>query len=363
MLRTKHEAWHQFLERLDADLQQAKEKYEEMRERLIFYFERNGCQSPSEQADQTFDLVITEIAGENEIGNLTRHCFRVAQRVLQEHWFDRFVELLGEAGEKYETLHQRLMDFFARGGCPTPAEQLDETIKRVIKRMSGAKKIADPAGYCDHVARAVLHEYWLSHNEPEMYTVFWEFLGQLAFVGGNFETRLDSDPERVGENHLRIWEDLLAFFDGEDDLANEAIKRLARNIAEGRKIDNFRAFYRGIARNVRLEHWRKLKRVGEIDETVLADTRPWEPKGETEEETLEQAAQQGERQINCLRQCLKSLPREDRKLRQQYSRAGKFGREYMATRRGISRGALRLRIFHINEKLRKCLVDCLKQSQ
>jgi DNA-directed RNA polymerase specialized sigma24 family protein len=64
------------------------------------------------------------------------------------------------AGEEYEKLRARLMYFFERKGCRTPAELSDETINRVARKMEEGIEIEDLFKFSYGVARLVLLEHW-----------------------------------------------------------------------------------------------------------------------------------------------------------------------------------------------------------
>src|SRR5262245_42682437 len=64
------------------------------------------------------------------------------------------------AGEEYEKLRARLMYFFERKGCRTPAELTDETINRIARKMEEGFEIEDLFKFSYGVARLVLLEHW-----------------------------------------------------------------------------------------------------------------------------------------------------------------------------------------------------------
>jgi DNA-directed RNA polymerase specialized sigma24 family protein len=84
---------------------------------------------------------------------------------LSQEAFFRLLERLSAdpalAGEEYEKLRARLMYFFERKGCRTPAELSDETINRVARKVEeGLEIIEDMYKYSHGVARRVLQEHW-----------------------------------------------------------------------------------------------------------------------------------------------------------------------------------------------------------
>lgn len=66
-----------------------------------------------------------------------------------------------QAGEKYQLLRMRLIDFFAWRGARGGDELADETMDRVCRRLAGGEVIrADAARYVLGIARNVLREAW-----------------------------------------------------------------------------------------------------------------------------------------------------------------------------------------------------------
>jgi DNA-directed RNA polymerase specialized sigma24 family protein len=64
------------------------------------------------------------------------------------------------AGEEYEKLRTRLMYFFERKGCRSPAELSDETINRIARKVEEGFEIEDVFKFSYGVARLVLLEHW-----------------------------------------------------------------------------------------------------------------------------------------------------------------------------------------------------------
>jgi hypothetical protein len=76
---------NRLLSRLDADPVRVGEKYEEIRRRLIKFFECKRCLHPEELADHTLDRVGKKLASE-EIHNISAYAIAVARIVLLESW-------------------------------------------------------------------------------------------------------------------------------------------------------------------------------------------------------------------------------------------------------------------------------------
>ncbi len=80
--------------------------------------------------------------------------------------FDCLLNWLGprpeEAGRRYESLRQKLSEFFERQGCAPAAEWADKTFDIVGRKLAAGETIRAeaPATYCLGVARMLRMEYW-----------------------------------------------------------------------------------------------------------------------------------------------------------------------------------------------------------
>ncbi len=81
---------------------------------------------------------------------------------LDKRSFDAFLASLDEerrrAGEKYEQIRAKLINFFVWRGALSPEDNADETINRVIRKLSQGDQIRDPATYVYGIARMVALE-------------------------------------------------------------------------------------------------------------------------------------------------------------------------------------------------------------
>ncbi|MFY9608365.1 MAG: hypothetical protein WAU45_07080 [Blastocatellia bacterium] len=82
------EAFDQLLERLDADREQAGAEYENIRRKLIKFFEWHGCESPEDYTDETINRVARRI-DEGEVIHNLRGYFGGVARML---WLDLLKE-------------------------------------------------------------------------------------------------------------------------------------------------------------------------------------------------------------------------------------------------------------------------------
>jgi DNA-directed RNA polymerase specialized sigma24 family protein len=62
------------------------------------------------------------------------------------------------AGRLYENIRHKLLEFFEARGSAVPDEHADETLDRVMRRMTEGEKVENPASYCYGVAKFVWME-------------------------------------------------------------------------------------------------------------------------------------------------------------------------------------------------------------
>lgn len=83
--------------------------------------------------------------------------------VLTQDAFDcllaRFDADRERAGQKYETLRQKLIKFFEWRGCSSPADNADETMNRVSRKLENGERISNIEGYVAGVARMLCMEF------------------------------------------------------------------------------------------------------------------------------------------------------------------------------------------------------------
>ena len=78
-----HERFESFLARLDTDREAAGQRYEDLRRKLIRFFEWNSCLNADDLADETLDRVQEKLEKAN-ILNLSAYVFGVARKIRQE---------------------------------------------------------------------------------------------------------------------------------------------------------------------------------------------------------------------------------------------------------------------------------------
>ncbi len=82
------EALDGLLEQLSSDRGLAAERYEEIRRKLIIFFEFRGCLIPDEKADETINRVARRIREGQRIHtpNVASYFYGVARNVIREYW-------------------------------------------------------------------------------------------------------------------------------------------------------------------------------------------------------------------------------------------------------------------------------------
>jgi DNA-directed RNA polymerase specialized sigma24 family protein len=77
------DAFHQFLTILDPDPNRAGEKYEQIRKKLVSFFQWKRCGDAEHSADETIDRTIRKLAG-SEVHGLVPFIWGIAKRVASE---------------------------------------------------------------------------------------------------------------------------------------------------------------------------------------------------------------------------------------------------------------------------------------
>ena len=108
---------------LDADRDQAGAAYEQIRRRLIKFFECNSCPNPEDLVDETLNRVARKLAGE-EIGDVAAFAWGVAKNVVLE--------------TRKKTLKMMSISELPRGEISLPGEQDPEN--KIQKNIESEKK-------------------------------------------------------------------------------------------------------------------------------------------------------------------------------------------------------------------------------
>jgi DNA-directed RNA polymerase specialized sigma24 family protein len=166
---------------------------------------------------------------------------------------------------------------------------------------------------------------------------------------------LSADPAEARRKFERIRGDLIRILASRgcpvpEDLADEAIERVARNVPSiaPTYVGDPALYFHAVARNVHREYARGRK--------------PWPL--ENEPRATAETDETAEMNSRCLDGCLTALSDADRALILDYysrDRADKIAtRKRMAMRLGGGLNALRLRAYRIRERLFECVTRCLE---
>jgi RNA polymerase sigma factor (sigma-70 family) len=175
-----------------------------------------------------------------------------------------------------------------------------------------------------------------------------------------FLSRLNEDRELAGQEYERVRGRLILYFQCRDivraeDCADEAINRVILKLESGLQIRDLITYVFGVARMVLLETSRSQSRHQEIEEEHMVSAAI---SGEDDE---------SQRQMECLRRCLKNLPAEDRDLITQYYQEQKRAkinlRQELGQRLGIDLNALRVRAYRLRNTLQKCVRKCVQEGK
>jgi RNA polymerase sigma factor (sigma-70 family) len=165
--------------------------------------------------------------------------------------------------------------------------------------------------------------------------------------------QLDCDREHAGIKYEALRRKLVKFFEWRgctvpEDLADDTMNRIAKNLEAGEKIITLNAYCLGIARNVFLESLR---------------TRRHEKALESVPETP--LSQFDESRRECLERCMQELPPQDFRLIMEYYEEEKGARirarQELAARLGIPLNALRIRAHRIRAQLQTCVEHCMER--
>ncbi|MBL8190035.1 MAG: sigma-70 family RNA polymerase sigma factor [Acidobacteria bacterium] len=178
----------------------------------------------------------------------------------------------------------------------------------------------------------------------------------------NFELLLlcfNSDREKAGEEYELLWQKMREYFAARgaicaEDLADEALSRLAKKYAEGEEIRDFNRYSYGLARLIWMESLRRPENNYVSFDQALGLSFVLPDFLLTEEENA--------RYVHCIRQ----ITDEERNLMIEYwdheEESHYEARRQQAIRMGISPTALRIRVSRIRKKLEACLANCLEKK-
>lgn len=144
--------------------------------------------------------------------------------------------------------------------------------------------------------------------------------------------------------------------------ADEVLRILQKRIAEGEEIEHIEFYIIGITRNVlRRDSERRNKREVELPERESENVHSVA----TSPLKILEEKDEVKRRKKCLTMCLRDLPAPERALLEEHGLGNehhKTERTSLAARLGITPVNLRVKVFRIKEKLKRCLASCLEKS-
>ncbi len=167
--------------------------------------------------------------------------------------------------------------------------------------------------------------------------------------------QLDSDRQQAGSKYEILRRKLVQFFRWRgcsfaEDLADDTINRIAKNLEAGENIRHLAAYCVGIARHVFLESLRTRRQ----EEAVHAEIYP--PPSPPDEDPRQE----------CLEHCLRGLSPDNLQLIMQYYQNGEgariTARRNLSVWLGIPLNALRIRAHRIRIQLQGCVEDCVRRQ-
>jgi DNA-directed RNA polymerase specialized sigma24 family protein len=181
--------------------------------------------------------------------------------------------------------------------------------------------------------------------------------GKLTREGfDRFLFRLDSDRDEAGRKYEVLRSKLISYFDWRncpfpEDHADEALNRVIRKIEAGEELRDVSTYVFGVARMILLEIARRMENeraaLHQLPAAILIDTESDETQA----------------RMDCLRQCLATLPQKSRELITGYYEGdgpAKINRrKELAAKLGMQLNALRIRACRLREKLEECMGRCL----
>ena len=168
---------------------------------------------------------------------------------------------------------------------------------------------------------------------------------------------LDGDRANAGNIYQETRSNLIRFFEWRgcpfpEDHADETINRVARRILEGEDVRDVPKYFFGVARLLFLE----IQKARARELNALNNLPDADPSSHDSDEA----------RLDCLRQCLGGISRDQRDLIIGYYQGDKSNkiknRQILAERLGIPIGTLRMRALRLREQLEMCVEKCLNPT-
>lgn len=167
-----------------------------------------------------------------------------------------------------------------------------------------------------------------------------------------FLARFAPELTTTADRYRRLRAIVIKFFkwnrcEDSEDLADETIGRLVKNLYAGDQIGRESSYVYAIAKNVFREYVRKKAKQSRLESGL----------------ELDEEMPEADFSINpeCAQLCLEKLPEVDRAVLEQYYSEGE-SREELARRLGLSIAGLRSKIFRLKSQMNKCYKKCIMGS-
>lgn len=186
---------------------------------------------------------------------------------------------------------------------------------------------------------------------------------------------LSPEKEGAGDQYERLRRRLSEIFarrgvpsSAIEELADETLDRVGRNLAAGEVIHNPEpmAYVYGVARNVLSEHWRK-QSWKTNNEILLEDLSPRDRARLESKRHRQEERREKERWLDCLDEFLKSLEPEDEALLRECHhddpRQQANNRRAAAERLGLAENSFRVHLHRIRQTLVRKVRACVERHQ
>ncbi|HEX5731890.1 MAG TPA: hypothetical protein VF131_03560 [Blastocatellia bacterium] len=164
---------------------------------------------------------------------------------------------------------------------------------------------------------------------------------------------LDEDRELAGKKYEEIRFQLINLFIGRgcrisEELADKTIDRVARKVKDiaGTYVGDPALYFYGVAKIIHLEYVRR--------KLIFP------------QDSLSRPEKDREQRYECLHLCIEKLSSVNRELILTYYGEGQTNEEQrrkLASRMRLELNALWVRVHRIREKLRRCVIECLKNRE
>jgi RNA polymerase sigma factor (sigma-70 family) len=176
---------------------------------------------------------------------------------------------------------------------------------------------------------------------------------------------LDPDRERAGKKYEEIRFSLIRIFTWNvcadaEDMADETINRVARRLPaiKGTYVGDRALYFYGVGKNLLRERRRQAGRIVPLTPQVspAAPADPPEP---------DEARDDPELTLQCMRACIALLKPNDRELFLRYysgEKKAKYYRQELARQLGKTHNALRVKVKRLRTRLDECIRKCVADA-